>query len=150
MLHVIFQNCRSSSFIEEWICLNICLQVLTKDARRTHWYCNSSLWPFWPGELKSVKDAFTKYFRCTGLTDWWTEIKHNNPLEKVAKNKTPSSAVWKSHNFQSYNNLERDTDILTLLWMKKLPFHFKIKQIWDFQMITVESIKLFSPDNMIF
>ena len=33
--------------------MNICFQVWTDDARRTHWYGNSSLWPFGPGELKT-------------------------------------------------------------------------------------------------
>ena len=51
MLPVKFQNCRFSTFIEEGF--HICFQVLTHDARRTHWYGNSLLWPFGPGELKT-------------------------------------------------------------------------------------------------
>ena len=47
MLHVKYENCRSSSFIED-------VKVLIDDARLTHWYGNSSLWPFRPGELKIV------------------------------------------------------------------------------------------------
>ena len=47
-----FLNCRSNSFIEEFEYL-----FSSVDGRMAHWYGNSSLWPFGPGELKTKAKA---------------------------------------------------------------------------------------------
>ena len=59
MLHVKFENCKSNGLIEEDVFSTVDRQCTAhnacRPACRTHWYGNSSLWPFGPGELKRLK-----------------------------------------------------------------------------------------------
>ena len=58
MLHAKFQNYWSSSCTEGvWKFVFKCWRM-TDDARRTHWYANSSLWPFGPGQLIIIHTKF--------------------------------------------------------------------------------------------
>ena len=63
MLHVKFEW-----FYKEdvWIFVFKCWQM-THNAHRMHWFGNSSLWPFQPGELKIEQHRMTALYRFPGL-----------------------------------------------------------------------------------
>ena len=72
MHHENFQNCRSSSFKDEdvWVFVFKCWRTM-HNAHRTHWYGNSSLWPFRPGELIMVSIYQDRHQISGFLTELW-------------------------------------------------------------------------------